>query len=178
MYRIEKRNDSNINFVFFTIMLCCLLTVTMWPADFSPAPVTVSCPSNRNIGVCGGAHMGQRVDAFPGCCCLTDHFLFGTYNRCTQCQSQNYDHMDCCSNTITPENEKYLSGAYQCICGQTPTSKVNKIVDGKCECNANNTCGTTCEITSPLCNVTQHKNDNVCHELDTHRPGSICLLVS
>ena len=164
--------------VYFTIFLCCLLTVTMWPADFSPAPVTITCPSNRNVGVCGGAHMGQRVDAFPGCCCLTNHFLWNKHNRCTQCQAENFGNMDCCGNKITPDLEKHLGGPFQCICGQTPTSKKNQLVNDKCECHANKTCGTTCEITSVACNVTQSTDNNTCHDLETHRPGSICLLVS
>lgn len=176
VYRIEQRNADNASLTYFTAMLICLLVAILIPADYSPAPVDVSCPINRNVGVCGGTHMGEQVDAFPGCCCLTGNFLFRPYNRCTRCQGNNFDGMDCCGNRVTPETERFLGGQHQCICGQTPDDASNKLVNGECQCNANHTCGTTCEIVSVSCNETQKRTPTECEKIEKVMP--ICLLTS
>ena len=179
IYRIVLPNrKQNPNVWYFFVMVVCVLIVTLWPANFTRVPTKVTCPGNRNIGVCGGAHMGDRVPQYPGCCCLDDHFLFGTYGRCTQCQAWNSQGLDCCGNEVNATSEPFLGGPFQCVCSQTPSTKVNVLTNNNtCECNTPHTCGNTCEYdeVSTCGNATKPKNP--CHEVEEASPNSVCLLI-
>ena len=180
IYRIMVRNENNrVHATYFTFMLTCLLLVSIWPGDYAPVPPKVTCPANRNIGMCGGSFLGERVDAYPGCCCQTYHFLFDPYNRCTQCQALNSKNEDCCGNKITSDNEHLLGGEYQCVCSQRPDDKRNKVENGHCMCHEPGTCGLTCEFnTEGACgNTSPPPSTNVCHNIEKSRPGSKCLYI-